>query len=196
MRAGFLLFIPVFISILSCGNSGNNKAAVSRKTTVPAPAAAAPATLLSKENTDNLMAVVNAYYELKDALVATNITKADEAGSRVMSATENLNYYLQHEKDAYTRMHPYLDTVMTQSEALVNAKTNTAEAKRVYFAKISGAMFAALQQAKLKNGGVYYEYCPMALNSKGAFWLSSESEIKNPYFGKKMIECGEVRDSL
>jgi hypothetical protein len=36
----------------------------------------------------------------------------------------------------------------------------------------------------------------MAFDDKGAYWLSAESEIKNPYFGKKMLECGEVTDSL
>jgi Cu(I)/Ag(I) efflux system membrane fusion protein len=36
----------------------------------------------------------------------------------------------------------------------------------------------------------------MAFNDAGAYWLSKTSDIKNPYFGKKMLICGEVKDSL
>jgi Cu(I)/Ag(I) efflux system membrane fusion protein len=36
----------------------------------------------------------------------------------------------------------------------------------------------------------------MAFNNKGAYWLSNEREIKNPYFGSEMLECGSVEDSL
>jgi Cu(I)/Ag(I) efflux system membrane fusion protein len=32
----------------------------------------------------------------------------------------------------------------------------------------------------------------MADSNKGADWLSLEKEISNPYFGKSMINCGEV----
>jgi Cu(I)/Ag(I) efflux system membrane fusion protein len=32
----------------------------------------------------------------------------------------------------------------------------------------------------------------MAFDNKGAFWLSEIEEIRNPYFGKEMLSCGEV----
>jgi len=28
---------------------------------------------------------------------------------------------------------------------------------------------------------------------KGAMWLSETTEIRNPYFGGKMLECGVVK---
>ncbi len=36
----------------------------------------------------------------------------------------------------------------------------------------------------------------MAFNDAGAYWLSKTSDIKNPYYGKKMLTCGEVKDSI
>ena len=33
-------------------------------------------------------------------------------------------------------------------------------------------------------------YCPMAFDNKGAFWVQDDEEILNPYFGSKMINCG------
>jgi hypothetical protein len=36
----------------------------------------------------------------------------------------------------------------------------------------------------------------MALNDKGAMWLSENKEIKNPYYGEKMMECGTVEEVI
>jgi len=43
------------------------------------------------------------------------------------------------------------------------------------------------------NKPIYLEFCPMANNDKGGYWLSFEKEIRNPYFGKAMMSCGEVK---
>jgi hypothetical protein len=36
----------------------------------------------------------------------------------------------------------------------------------------------------------------MAFNKKGAYWLSESKVIRNPYFGEKMLDCGETRETL
>ena len=43
---------------------------------------------------------------------------------------------------------------------------------------------------------VYIEFCPMANDNKGGYWLSTEEKIQNPYFGKKMLKCGEVKATI
>ena len=91
---------------------------------------------------------------------------------------------------------PFLDTIVNQCKAIASISDESCEKQRLSFGTISSAFYGLLKNAGLKNGHVYHEYCPMAFNDKGAFWLSDESEIKNPYFGKKMMECGEVIDSL
>ena len=30
----------------------------------------------------------------------------------------------------------------------------------------------------------------MAFNNEGAYWLSDAEQIRNPYFGDKMLTCG------
>jgi len=43
----------------------------------------------------------------------------------------------------------------------------------------------------------YYEiFCPMAFDNKGAFWMQSTEQINNPYFGEKMLGCGEIKSEL
>jgi Cu(I)/Ag(I) efflux system membrane fusion protein len=39
----------------------------------------------------------------------------------------------------------------------------------------------------------FVAFCPMAFDNKGAYWLQKEETINNPYFGPKMLRCGEIR---
>jgi len=50
----------------------------------------------------------------------------------------------------------------------------------------------------MDTGGktVYLEYCPMADDNNGGFWLSYDKKINNPYFGKAMSTCGEVTETF
>jgi Cu(I)/Ag(I) efflux system membrane fusion protein len=180
----------------ACKDNGNNTATTETNTTAKAASApAAPKSDLTQTQTDEMMNMLSGYYGLKDALVATDAGKADEAASKLLSAAEMFNHDLG-EQPQFNEIHPQLKSVMSECEAIVAAKGDDIEKKREHFSAFSEAMFKVLKTANLKNGGVYQQYCPMAFNDKGANWLSAESEIKNPYFGKKMLECGEVKDSL
>jgi len=45
-------------------------------------------------------------------------------------------------------------------------------------------------------GNTYVIHCPMALKGKGADWLSPDAQVRNPYFGDSMYDCGSVTDTL
>ena len=47
-----------------------------------------------------------------------------------------------------------------------------------------------------QGSSLYVQFCPMANDDKGAFWLSKEDEVKNPYYGDMMLNCGEVREEI
>ena len=68
--------------------------------------------------------------------------------------------------------------------------------QRLHFAALSNEMVRLVKKAGLHEGAIYVDYCPMALNDKGAYWLSAEEEIRNPYFGEEMLTCGEVKETL
>ncbi|MEK7484587.1 MAG: efflux RND transporter periplasmic adaptor subunit [Planctomycetota bacterium] len=43
----------------------------------------------------------------------------------------------------------------------------------------------------------FLSFCPMAFGNKGAFWLQDQNEtLWNPYFGSKMLHCGEFQSSF
>jgi hypothetical protein len=39
---------------------------------------------------------------------------------------------------------------------------------------------------------LYQDYCPM----KKVSWLSETKEIKNPFYGSKMLTCGSVKKQI
>jgi Cu(I)/Ag(I) efflux system membrane fusion protein len=178
----------------SCTNNSNET--TKEATNTPAGPAKAPESSLDAAGTGKLMAVVNDYYALKDALVATSAPKADEAAGKLSASVDTMLAYTRTDSVNGKNLQPYLDTMAMNTKAVLAVKDETCEQKRVPFEKVSDAMYSLLKTANLKHAGVYRQYCPMAFNEKGAYWLSNETEIKNPYYGKKMLECGEVTDSL
>jgi hypothetical protein len=50
--------------------------------------------------------------------------------------------------------------------------------------------------ARLSSGVVYKQYCPMANDGNGGYWLAKEADIRNPYYGDEMLQCGEVKEEI
>ena len=46
------------------------------------------------------------------------------------------------------------------------------------------------------NEVVYSQYCSMADNNNGAYWLSEQEKVINPYFGEAMLTCGEIKQVI
>lgn len=70
------------------------------------------------------------------------------------------------------------------------------EAQRNEYANLSNHLIELAKKSGLSSGALYVDYCPMAMNDKGAYWLSANKEIKNPYFGDKMLSCGEIKETI
>jgi Cu(I)/Ag(I) efflux system membrane fusion protein len=78
--------------------------------------------------------------------------------------------------------------VAKQADTLAQAKD--LKAAREAFKPLSASLVKYLADNKAGKG-VYHEgYCPMAKAS----WLQMEKEVKNPYYGKSMLDCGTLRN--
>jgi len=198
MRVLYIAFAFILLSFFGCNSSGNGTAGSADGAKTPAAVAARqPAkSKLNEAGTSLLMTVVGKYYALKNALVATKAARADSAAAQLLATADSMQAFLMTDTANKIALKPFLDTIINQSKMVSSVMDETCEKKRIYFGSISSAIYGLVKSADLKNAGIYHEYCPMAFNEKGAYWLSDESEIKNPYFGKKMMECGEVTDSL
>lgn len=75
--------------------------------------------------------------------------------------------------------------------AIVISGSNDIETQRAAFADLSEEMSELLDGA-LSSGTIYQQYCPMAFDGAGANWYSEVEQIRNPYYGDKMLKCGKV----
>jgi Cu(I)/Ag(I) efflux system membrane fusion protein len=141
--------------------------------------------------------MLNSYYNLKDGLVAEDTVKVNAAAAALIQYADSLavdEIKGDSTGDIKNTALNFTGTISGSSKALVAEAT--LEAKRKEFEMITEALYNLIRVVRYDGNKVYYLYCPMAFDDKGAYWLSNESEIKNPYFGKKMLTCGSVADSL
>ncbi|MGB4775613.1 MAG: DUF3347 domain-containing protein [Daejeonella sp.] len=76
------------------------------------------------------------------------------------------------------------------------AGTEKLSEQRLHFIPVSADLIALFKHSEVSSGKLYVQYCPMANNGEGAYWLSSENQVKNPYYGDEMLDCGEVKEEI
>lgn len=118
--------------------------------------------------------IVESYLAVKDALVATDAAKTQKAAKAFLEVNTN---------EALT---PALEAIVATTDVVVQRTAFESLSMNMYnLVKTDGADIA-----------LYKQYCPMAFNNKGAFWLAAEQEVNNPYFGDRMLHCGSVQEVL
>ncbi len=117
-----------------------------------------------------------AYQELRKALVVSDAAAAQKAADRLSQALED-----------------------EQSEAVSittsMAATSDLEEIRNLFSDLTASLDPLFRES-LESGEIYQQFCPMAFEGKGGYWLSDKEEIRNPYYGDKMLTCGKVTEVI
>ncbi|MDF2192077.1 DUF3347 domain-containing protein [Paraflavitalea sp. CAU 1676] len=141
--------------------------------------------------------LLNAYYSVKDALVASDTTKARAAAQGLITASESLKVNeIQGDSTGMIKETAKSYTANISTTAKVLAESKGLEEQRKQFEMIADAIWSLTRVVKYEGQKLYWQYCPMAFNDKGAYWMSNEPVIMNPYFGDEMLHCGSVEDSL
>jgi membrane fusion protein, copper/silver efflux system len=96
--------------------------------------------------------------------------------------------------DAHTIWMQHHQVLKEQTGLLV--KANDIEKQRLILSPLSNQLIETVDRFRVKPETVFVAYCPMAIEDKGAYWLSEFEEIRNPYFGDAMLTCGEVRKKI
>lgn len=137
--------------------------------------------------------ILDGYLHLKNALASDNGKDAAIAGNDILTAMQNIDMGKMDE----TKHKVYMSVVDDIKENAEHIKDNEGkiEHQREHFEMLSKDVYD-LVKAFGAGTTIYKDFCPMAFDQKGAFWLSETKEIKNPYFGSKMSECGEVKEEL
>jgi Protein of unknown function (DUF3347) len=123
--------------------------------------------------------IYKGYINLKNALVNSNAAAAHQTAADLSTA---LKAFEGCENTALIA-----DKIAASSDLKVQRKEFTA---------LSSDVIALFKHVDLKKGNIYVQHCPMANNGDGGDWLSSEQNIRNPYYGDEMLECGAVLETI
>ncbi len=143
--------------------------------------------------TMQLNTVFDQYIVLKDAFVESDVKKVKQAAQTARQALANVDMKFLT-GDAHVQWMDISENLDKQIKLVISS--GKIEEQRLAFSGFSDQFYKAIKTFGLMGKTVYYQFCPMAFNSKGAYWLSEIKDIRNPYFGQKMIDCGETKETL
>ena len=137
--------------------------------------------------------VMNAYFKVKNALVNDDAKGAATAGNEVAKAIANVDVTGFNAEQK--KMYEEVKTDIKEHGEHIGSNGDKIAHQREHFEIMSKDMYDLV---KIFGTGqtMYYTHCPMYNNNTGANWLSEVKEIRNPYLGKKMPDCGTIKEEL
>lgn len=139
--------------------------------------------------TTPLTQLLNSYYGIKNALVSSDAKTAATNAGELLKAINAVDMTALSEADMNAFM-PLQDKLAFDAKHI--SENNGIAEQREHFSSLSNNIYKLAKAVKLSAEPVYQEYCPM----KKMYWLSSEAAIKNPYYGKAMLTCGKVTETI
>ncbi len=134
-------------------------------------------------------AILNDYFNLKDALVGDDNGKAKELGNKLVQSLKSFDVsnYSDNEKSELN------DIIEDATEHAEHISESDIKHQREHFKILSKDVTDMVAitgtQAKL-----YEQFCPMY--DGGTAWLSKEENVLNPYYGSQMLRCGKVQREI
>jgi hypothetical protein len=186
----FVLILTLIVTVIACKDKEEKTEPVAAEPTVNTGYKYTEAFTTTMNNT------LNAYYTLKDAFVASDTAKVNVAAVELKALLDSLKLDEVQANDSlgYLSINGRPGDVAAELGGLLGE--TDLEKKRESFEMVSNAFYDMVRVIKPTGATIYYQYCPMAFDDRGAYWLSSADSIMNPYFGKKMLICGEVKETL
>lgn len=141
---------------------------------------------------EQITSVARAYFDVKNALVDDDPETTRKAAGKVTGAIEKVKMSLLEGEAHHHWMS--LQKQLQDASSMIS-ETSEIEKQREHFNSLSEAILETTESFGLEIDRAYRQFCPMAFDDKGAFWLSESDEVLNPYFGDMMLRCGEVKQT-
>ena len=150
------------------------------------------ATIANGQTNTGINRVLNAYIQLKDALVKSDGASSSSASKTLLTSIQEVNMS-ELNTETHTQWMKVVNELKEAAEHISETKEITHQ--RDHFMSLSKNLYAVIKVSKSEMP-IYYQFCPMANKGKGANWLSLENKIKNPYYGNQMLTCGKVVETI
>jgi hypothetical protein len=147
-----------------------------------------------------LTPVVQEYLRLKDSLVDGLTDQAADNAKTLDETLKDIDAGVLDEKAKQTWTD--LSNTMKRELEKITA-TKELEAQRMAFDPLSEAFAKVVMGFRhVMKAPLVVFHCPMAFDSKGAYWIEASEERRNPYFGRTpfngqdMLQCGELIEKV
>jgi Cu(I)/Ag(I) efflux system membrane fusion protein len=136
------------------------------------------------------------YFEAQLALSKDNIQDAAEALKKLRLAAQTI---MAEEAgidgQPVTMWQDYQRALISNTEHLPH--WTSIESFRKGFEAVSGTVISLVEYFGHTGDQTFREiYCSMAFENTGASWLQTDKQVQNPYFGARMLRCGEIRNVI
>ena len=133
--------------------------------------------------------ITNSYLALKNNLLISDSLAVVKDAAALQKALKNFKF----KKLTLDQMNEATKTRREIIELAAEvAATKNINKQRKIFITLSAKFWDAAPRFKPADTALHLQICPMT----SATWLSDSKEIKNPYYPKNMLTCGEVKASL
>jgi len=139
-----------------------------------------------------LSEVYDSYFAVKDALVRTDGASASTSSKTLFTEINNVKMD-KLSMDVHMAWMKVFENLKEDAKHIAGIKDIGRQ--RDHFISLSKNIYEVMKISKQETP-TYYQFCPMANDGKGANWLSKENEIKNPYYGSQMLNCGNTVETI
>jgi hypothetical protein len=181
----------VSITAMSCKDSKNEESAAPMSSEMHQENVSdkSEETAMNDEQNSDANQVLADYMALKNALVATNKEDAAKAGKKLESTLNGFDVS-SYTSEEQTELK---DIIADAKEHAEHIGKSEMDHQREHFKKLSKDITDMVAITGTETT-LYQQYCPMY--DKGSAWLSTSNEVRNPYYGSKMLKCGKVQKTI
>ena len=138
----------------------------------------------------NSQAILNDYFNLKDALVADDNARAKELGATLATSLGNLNVSSNFSDTQKANLKDIIEDAVEHAEHISESDIDHQREHFKILSKDVTDMVAITGTEKT----LYQQFCPMY--DGGSAWLSTSKDVMNPYYGSRMLNCGKVQKEI
>ncbi|EIJ39342.1 Protein of unknown function (DUF3347) [Galbibacter orientalis DSM 19592] len=190
MTVGILTMALVSLITMSC-KDGKKEGATEPMSNEMHQEDAASEMMADNSSKEGSSAILDNYLKIKNALVADNQEDAAKAGGMLFAD------FKKFDKSSYSsdEQQELTDIIEDAKESAEHISDSPIEHQREHFDILSKDVIDMIAITGTDQK-LYQDFCPMYNDNKGAQWLSTTEEIKNPYMGSKMPGCGKVQKEI
>jgi len=143
---------------------------------------------------EQIEAVLAVYFKMEEALSRDDAKAAKTQARAFLAGLDRVDMELLT-GEVHMAWMKGLKDLKTQANGIGN--TSDINRQRESFALLSESMASVIRTFGTRGKEAIMQFhCPMAFGGRGADWLQNQKDVQNPYFGKMMLKCGKITETL